>query len=66
VTATTAPVSGDIAYVEGDNFGNVPALALATDRGKLPTTASWQRVLADKQILKPTPHRGIAARVVYG
>ena len=38
---------GDIAYVEGDNFGNVPALALATYGGKLPTAASWQRVLAE-------------------
>jgi hypothetical protein len=48
---------GDIAYVEGDNFGNVPALGLATYGGKLPTAASWQRVLAEKQILKPTPGR---------
>lgn len=32
---------GDIAYVEGDNFGNVPALGLATYGGKLPTAASW-------------------------
>jgi hypothetical protein len=30
---------GDIAYVEGDNFGNVPALGLATYGGKLPTAA---------------------------
>jgi hypothetical protein len=45
---------GDVAYVEGDHFGNVPALALATHGGKLPTAASWKRVLADKQILKPT------------
>jgi hypothetical protein len=48
---------GDISYVEGDNFGNVLALALATYGGKLPTAASWQRVLKDKQILKPTPGR---------
>ena len=60
---------GDIAYVEGDNFGNVPALGLATYGGKLPTAASWQRVLAEKQILKPTPGRfgaPASSRVVYG
>jgi hypothetical protein len=60
---------GDIAYVEADNFGNVPALALATYGGKLPTAASWQRVLVEKQILKPTPGRfgaPASSRVVYG
>jgi hypothetical protein len=48
---------GDIAYIEGDNFGNVPALGLATYGGRLPTAASWQRDLAEKQVLKPTPGR---------
>jgi hypothetical protein len=60
---------GDVAYVEGDNFGNVPALGLATYGGKLPTAASWQRVLAEKQILRPTPGRfgaPASSRVVYG
>ena len=60
---------GDIAYVEGDNYGNVPALALATYGGTLPTSASWQRVLAEKQILKSTPGRfgaPASSRVVDG
>jgi hypothetical protein len=60
---------GDIAYVEGDNFGNVPALGLATYGGRLPTSATWQRVLASKQILMPTPGRfgtPASSRVVYG
>jgi hypothetical protein len=54
---------------EGDNFGDIPALGLATYCGKLPTAASWQRVLAEKQILKPTPGRfgaPASSRVVYG
>jgi hypothetical protein len=61
---------GDVAYVEGDNFGNVPALGLATYGGRLPTSsASWQRVLASKQILTPTPGRfgaPASSRVVRG
>jgi hypothetical protein len=60
---------GDVVYVERDAYGNVPALALATYGGKLPTSASWERVLTEKQILKPTPGRfgaRASSRVVYG
>ena len=60
---------GDIAYVEADDSGNAAALGLAPYGGKLPTAASWQRVLAEKQVLRPTPGRfGASApsRVVYG
>jgi hypothetical protein len=50
---------GDIAYVEGDNFGNVPALALARrGNGSLEPTLGRFRAPASSRVVYRVTIRG--------
>jgi hypothetical protein len=58
-----ALASGDVDYVEGDEFGNVWSFALEPYSGGRVATEAWRSVLNGRQLRKPRPgkHRGASS-----